>query len=146
MNWRLEKACSLTIRSFDNPKTTVVKVRLIADVLDRFCIGLCLLREDLIDGLDLVDVKGKDLFRFQRSTDAVSVQFRPGKTIVAFDAVQLKALQHFTLRAVRDGMAEVDHIDLELTRQTHEAVDLCIMYPSSAPPVSPEEARRRLGL
>jgi hypothetical protein len=47
---------------------------------------------------------------------------------------------------VRDGMAEVDHIDLELTRQTHEAVDLCIMYPSSAPPVSPEEARRRLGL
>jgi hypothetical protein len=146
MNWRLEKACSLAIESFENPKTIVVEVRLIADLLDRFCIGLCLLQEHLIDSLDLVDVKGKDLFRFQRSTGAVLVQFRPSKTIVAFDSVQLGYLKHFTLRAVRDGMAEVDHIDLELTRQTHEAVDFCIMYPSSAPPVSPEEVRRRLGL
>jgi hypothetical protein len=148
MNWRLEKACSLAEISYDIPKTTVVRVNLIADVLDRLCIGLCLLREDLIDSLDLVDVKGASRLRVQQSTHATSILLRQDKIDLALDAIALEMWQHFTLRALRDGTAEVDHIDIEATLvgRTHEPVHLVIAYPSSAPPVSPDEVRRRLGL
>ncbi len=148
MNWRLEKACSLGVISYDIPKTTVVRVTLIGDVLDRIGIGLCLLREELIDSLDLVDVKGTSRFRVQRSTHAISIQLRQDNIDLALDAVALELWQHFTLRTLRDGTAEVDHIDMEATLAggSHESVDLVIAYPSSAPPVSPDEVRRRLDL
>jgi hypothetical protein len=142
MNWRIEKACALAIDVFDNGKMTSVMVSLTAHALDRFCIGICLLEERLIDSLDLVDVKGKDVFRLQNSKGEVTVQFRPGKIIVALDPLQF---MHFTLCAVRDGMAAVDHLDLELIRHP-QRVDLCVRYPAVGPPVPPEEVRRRLGL
>ncbi len=67
---------------------------------------------------------------------------------MALDASELERWQYFTLRAVRDGSAEVDHLDVQATLvgQVHEPVDLIIAYPSSVPPVLPNEARRRLGL
>jgi hypothetical protein len=142
MNWRIEKACALAIDVFDNGKMTSVMVSLTAHALDRFCIGICLLEERLIDSLDLVDVKGKDVFRLQNSKGEVTVQFRPGKIIVALDPLQF---MHFTLCAVRDGMAAVDHLDLELIRHP-QRVDLCVRYPAVGPAVPPEEVRRRLGL
>jgi hypothetical protein len=46
---------------------TTIKVRLIADQLGRVSIGLCLLREELISSLDLVDTTGADLFILKRS-------------------------------------------------------------------------------
>jgi hypothetical protein len=143
MNWRIEKACALAIVKFDKPKMTVVEVYLTAEALDRFCIGVCLLEERLIDSLDLVDVKGKDVLRLQNSKGEVTVQFRPGKIIVALDPLQF---MHFTLCAVRDGMAAVDHLDIELIHHPHEPVDLYVEYPAVGPPVPPEEVRRRLGL
>jgi hypothetical protein len=147
MNWRLERACSLAVIGYDIPKTTVVRVSLIADVLDRLCIGLCLLKQEPIDGLGLVDVKGANRFRLQRSTHPTSIQLRQDKIDLALNAVELKRWQYFTLRASRDGMAAVDHVDMEavLSGQAHETIDVVIEYPSSALPVSPDEARRRLG-
>ncbi len=142
MNWRIARACALAVEVFDNGKMTVVDVRLTAEALDRFCIGICLLEERLIDSLDLVDVNGKDVFRLQTSKGDATVQFRPGKIIVGIDPLQF---MHFTLCAVRDGMAPVDHLDLELTRHP-QRVDLYVKYPSVGPPVPPEEVRRRLGL
>lgn len=123
------------------PKSTVVMVPLTAETLDRFCIGLCLLHEHLIDTLDLIDVKGKEVFRLQ-NPDEATVQFRPGKIFVALDPVQL---MFFTLCAVRDGMAEVDHLDIELIHHP-QRIGLCLRYPVVGPPVPPEEVRRRLDL
>jgi hypothetical protein len=145
MNWRLEKACTIAIKRYDKPNRTILNVRAMADSLDRFCIGLCLLNEGLIASLDLVDEK--ELFRFQRSAgDDATVEFHPAKVIVGFDMPQLYNVHGFTLRAVRDGMAPVNHIDIELIRWPQETIGLCIKYPHVAPPMSPEEARRRLGL
>jgi hypothetical protein len=148
MNWRLEKACSLTVRGGANSVATVVKVCLVAELLDRFCIGICLLKEGLIDGLDLVDTNAGGLFTLRRSTRATSIELGKGKAILVLDAVELERWMHFTLRAVRDGAAEVDHFDLDATStgQTHESVEVVVVFPSSLAPVSPNEARRRLGL
>jgi hypothetical protein len=143
MNWRIEKACAIAVDVYDRGKMTSVMASLTAHALDRFAIGLCLLEQRLIDSLDLVDVKGKDVLRMQNSQDEVPVQFLPGKIIVALDPVRLL---YFTLCAVRDGMAPVDHRDLELTHHPHDRVDLCVKYPVVGPPVPPEEVRRRLGL
>jgi hypothetical protein len=146
VNWILEAACSLDVRRYDHPRTTVVKVCLIADRLDRFCLGLCLLNEDLIDRLDLVDTPGARVFRLRRSTGATSIALREDEIKLALDGVALEAWLYFTLRAVRDGMAEVDHMDFETRDYENQLVDVIVQYPSSAPAVSPEEARRRLEL
>ena len=147
MNWRIEKACTLAVRSFDNPKATAVKVCLRADVQGRLCIGLCLLKEHLISSLDIVHTNGDDLLRVQRSTSSTSIEIRQAKIDLAVSSVEIDLWLHFTLRTVRDGVAEVDHIDLEVDEagQTGRRVDLIIAYPSSASPVSSTEARRRLG-
>lgn len=54
----------------------------------------------------------------------------------------------FFLRYYRDGVAEVDHIDLEASRVDNEAedVDVVLRVEKFSPPVRGDEARRRLGL
>ncbi len=147
MNWRLENACVLAIRISANAVASVVKVSLSNDILERFCIGLCLLKEGLIDSLDLVDHHGS-VFRLQRSDSAICVRLGEGKTILTLSEIELERWVHFTLRTVRDGIADVDHFDVEapLAGSSSEIVDVVIAFPASVPPVSPNEVRRRLGL
>jgi hypothetical protein len=146
MNWRVEKACVLDVANEDRP--TTIKVRLIADQLGRVSIGLCLLREGLISSLDLVDTTGADLFRLKRSVGSGSSEIAKGKVILALDMVELDRWLHFLLRTVRDGVAEVDHFDLEapLLNEADASCDVTVAFPSSIPPTSPEEVRRRRGL
>ncbi len=148
MKWRLEKACSLAVTSGDVATATIVRVSLNADGLDRVCIGLCLLEEAMIDSLDLVDVRGDSRLRIERASRTASIQLRHDKINLALDDVALEMWQYFTLRAVRDGRAEVGHLDMEiaLAGQTDQNVDVVIAYPSLAPPVSPDESHRRLGV
>jgi hypothetical protein len=136
----------MVVRKYDVPTATVVKVMLMAEALDRFCIGLCLLKENLIDTFDLVDTRGVSSFRLRRSLEVTVIEIRQDKISLALDTTELTRWLYFTLRAVRDGTAEVDHLDVEARGQTQERVDVVIAYPSSAPAVSSDEARRRLGL
>lgn len=55
---------------------------------------------------------------------------------------------HFFLRYYRDGAAEVDHIDVEYTEANASLSEawLILKFPNAKPPVSAEEACRRLGL
>lgn len=55
-------------------------------------------------------------------------------------------LQHFLLKTVRDGSAEVDHVDIEALDQSGAGTTVAFKLPTSRPPLSPEETRRRLGL
>ena len=147
MNWRLDGAYSLVLRRDPNDLATVVKICLVAGLQERFCIGLCLLKERLIDKLDLVSTDGGHVIRVQRAVQVTSVQLGRAKTVLTLHEVELERWQYFTLRAVRDGAAEVDHFDVDaiLEGGTNVAT-VTVAFPSSVPPVSPEEARRRLGL
>ena len=148
MNWRLEKACSLSVFSQGKGMAPVVKVELVAGLLDRFCVGLCLLQKGLVDSLDLVGTRTAQVIRLQSAARATSIQFDKGKIVLALDTTELERWVHFTLRTVRDGVAEVDHFDVEASSEKHEAeaTTVVVVFPSSAPSVSPAEARRRLGL
>ena len=147
MNWRLEEACSLTIVAGEDPMA-IIKVCLIAESLDRFCIGLCLLREGLIKSLDLVERDGARVIRLQRSARGTLIHIGNGKIVLSLDETELERWMHFSLRTVRDGAAEVDHFDMEavLEGRGTQATTVVVAFPSSAPSVSPDEARRRLGL
>lgn len=151
MNWRLEKACSIVIRTVGaDDADTIVKVSLLAILLDQVCIGLCLLREGLITTLDLIDTSAKMTLRLERAENKGSTEIRldKGRAVLSLDQTELDRWMHFTLRIVRDGVAEVDHIDLDapLADQSGRAISVIVAFPSSLPPVSEEEARRRLGL
>ncbi len=151
MNWRLEKSCSIVVRSVGADATdAILKVNLHAISLDQVCIGLCLLREELIVTLDLVDTTAKMTLRFERAgyKGSTEIKSENGRTILSLDQTELDRWMHFALRTVRDGAAEVDHIDLDapMADQSGRAISVVVTFPSSLPPVSEEEARRRLGL
>jgi hypothetical protein len=55
----------------------------------------------------------------------------------------------FFLAYFRDGVGEVDHIDLDLTAsgvKDTPGLFLTLAVPQASPPLSEEQARRRLGL
>jgi hypothetical protein len=149
MNWRLTKACSFAVSADGSGVVSIVKVGLVAALLDRLCIGLCLLKEGLIDSLDLVSTDSDEVFRLLRGVRTTSIKFGKGKIALALDETELERWLHFTLRTVRDGgVAEVDHIDVDapIEDKGRETATVVVVFPSSAPPVSPDEVRRRLGL
>jgi hypothetical protein len=59
----------------------------------------------------------------------------------------LDYLRHFFLKYYRDGVGEVDHVDLEVASAT-ESSDASITFkvPEAVLPLSAEEAKKRLGL
>lgn len=151
MNWRLERACSFVVKAGGNGVESSVKLCLAAPLLDRLCIGLSLLREGLIDSLDLVSATdSRQTFRLQRAERVTSIALRNGKLVLALNEVELERWLFFVLRTVRDGgVAEVDHIDVDAVSEDDNftgTTTVMVAFPSSAPPVSPEEARRRLGM
>lgn len=151
MNWRLDNACSFTVRPGENGVESGVRLCLVAPLLDRFCIGLCLLKEELIDSLDLVDaVDKRQTLRLQRAERVTSIALRNGKVALALNKTELEYWLCFTLRTVRNGgIAEVDHIDVEAAAADDNftaTTTIVVKFPSPAPSVSPDEARRRLGL
>jgi hypothetical protein len=151
MNWRLEKACSIVVRNVGADDTnTIIKVSLVAILLDQVCIGLCLLREGLITTLDLVDTTAKMTLRLERAGNkgSTKIQSNKGRAVLSLDQTEIERWMHFTLRMVRDGVAEVNHIDLDapMADQSGRAISVVVTFPSSLPPVSEEEARRRLGM
>jgi hypothetical protein len=54
----------------------------------------------------------------------------------------------FCLRTVRNGAAEVDHLDIDAspTEASGKLGNFVLRFPVATAPVSEEEARRRLGL
>ena len=101
MNWRLEKACSIVVRTVAADDTnTIVKVSLLAILLDKMCIGLCLLREGLITTLDLVDTSARMTLRLERAGNkgSTKIQSNKGRAVLSLDPTELDRWMHFTLR------------------------------------------------
>lgn len=58
----------------------------------------------------------------------------------------LDYVHQFFLKYYRDGVAEVDHLDLEAVdaETGHEEIYITFQVSESRPPLSPEEAKKRL--
>lgn len=133
------------------PADRHLAVTLAGTALDRFALGVCLLKEQLVSSVLLRD--GATRCEIQLSRDArlapheVSRIRNDGRrSKVAVSSTQLEALVTFFLKAVRDGLADVNHLDIEDQASGSEfsGWTLVVKVDRAKPPLSEEELRWRL--
>ena len=150
MNWKVERACQTDSTEADGIK--LWQVELLASAVRDVTLGLCLLWNGLVERLDLNDEAGKQALRLQlakkRGSYPALVTWDPVSASILLSPTEFESLMFFCLRTVRDGVAPVDHLDIEAIDPItgHESGNFALKFPISAPPVSAVEARRRLGL
>ncbi|MCA3006187.1 MAG: hypothetical protein LW650_12055 [Planctomycetaceae bacterium] len=150
MNERVTVILPMQLRRY--LQQTVLEVGCDPPALLELCVGLCLLKERLISTLVLEDRGGRVKAAIQvadgarRGGGARATGEGEGRRIV-LSQTALEYVMSFVLKYARDGMAEVDHVDLDVDADDPgEAFTLTLSATRSTPPVSAEEARRRLGL
>ena len=112
-------------------------------------LGLALVNEDLLDTLVIRPANAGWVLRVRTSSTPrdIRMQWYATKRLeVRLGQIELERWLVFFLKYYRDGWAEVDHLDSEATWDTGQPCDLTLKVANSAPPVSEDEARRRLGL
>lgn len=134
---------SVPIEEIELDGQSAVEINISPANLRDWCLCLQLLHDKLVEALV-----------FPQSSPSRQVEITCGKKSnfglkvssdrleVIFCERDLDYARHFFLRYYRDGAAEVDHIDI----QTEHGDYITITVEEYAPPVSPEEARRRLGM
>jgi hypothetical protein len=133
-----------------HPGQTVLRFSLRREALCEWCAGLSLLREGLIETLTVTEQQGRGTkVQFQsepKTGETVRVSFRSDLIRVAMTRNSLEYVQHFFLKYYRDGVAEVDHLDLQAIDAETGDKEIYVTFrvPESRAPVTPEEARRRL--
>lgn len=114
-----------------------------------FALGLALLNEDLVDAVVIRPLNAGWVLRLRRGSRSYGTRFRwYAKNHLDVDVVdvELERWLGFFLKSYRDGSPEVDHLDVEGTMDDGVACNFTLKVADAAPPVSDEEARRRLGL
>ena len=121
----------------------LVRIRVTPVNLRDWCLCLQLLQDSMIEAFTFRRENSSRRMQVARSAGNRSAVTgdadAPG---LALSAPDLEFVRHFFLRYYRDGAAEVDHIDIE----TEEGGYIIFAVDESLPPVSSEEAKRRLGL
>jgi hypothetical protein len=135
-----------------HPGQTVLNIRFENKALWEWCLALCLLKEGLIETLILREEGAKrklevELMSKVKERIKAHATFEAETTRIRITLDDLDYLLHFFLKYYRDGIAEVDHLDLEVL-SAHENQDASITFkvPESFQPVSAQEAKKRLGL
>lgn len=129
---------------------TAVRLQFSRKCLSEWCLGLCLLREGLIDAFTVTEEAAKNS----------NVKFLVGAKLGARSRVTLNepcsevvltknGLDHmciFFLKYYRDGVADVDHLDLEAVDAETGGREIYITFQASESrtPMTPDEAKRRL--
>jgi hypothetical protein len=143
---------SLRINEYE--RETVIVVELDDSTVVDWCMSLCLMKEGLVPSFTVTSMDGT--FRLTIKPEVVQAR-QPRETIrwitggaeVSIDQVELAHWLHFFLKYYRDGIGEVDHIDVDLLPGASSASRSCTLVlkvPRALPPGSGEELRRRLGL
>jgi hypothetical protein len=105
-------------------------------------ISVLLIKERAAKGKLEIQLKGQTKHRVR-----TQASFESNATRVRMTPDDLDYLLHFFLKYFRDGVAEVDHLDLDVESQTNnEDSTITFKVPDSAQPLNAEEAKRRLGL
>ena len=121
----------------------LVRVHVTSMNLRDWCLCLQLLQEHLVEA-----------FTFRRNSSSQDVEFmcgtvsgcrltrEHGRAAVSLSTRDLDFIRHFFLRYYRDGVAEVDHIDIE----TDGGGYIILGVEESVPPIPEEDVKRRLGM
>lgn len=130
----------------------VLEIRFETEAIRDWCLALSLLKERLVTALLINEEVGRGKLEIEvasqkKAPSRTQASFDPEKIHINITENDLDYVLHFFLKHYRDGIAEVDHIDLEVLSPTESAeASICFKAPHAAPPLSAEEAKRRLGL
>lgn len=130
----------------------VARIVVDRDGIVDWCLVLSLIRERLIDSALLVDIRTNKKLRVQLGSAERRTIAAPSQNGDRLDLVlaptDLDYVLHGFLKYYRDGVAEVDHFDVQADFGTNSGADGYVTFvaPDAAPPVTEEEARRRLGI
>ena len=142
----------LTIHYGSDQDIAIVTV--LNELVGKWCLGLCLLREGLIEYVSVKGHDGSAQIKIGQDTSIkeheVGIVHRKGNIIqLMISQIELERWLHFFLKFYRDNQADVDHIDVDIAHDTSagsKGLFLVLKVPVAAPPVSEQEARLRLGL
>lgn len=147
---RFEKLdATLQMRTIDGQNTAVFAPSSAA--MGQLCIDLSLLWHQLVTRLVLECAERQHLTigvdeKFGASTGAVGV-WSPPSIRLTMSRTELERWLVFALKYCRDGMGEVDHIDLEARDSPNgerETVFVTFKVPTAKEPLSQEELRKLL--
>lgn|SRR5262249_33693701 len=149
MNKHLQLAVDIEV--VRHPGQTVLRLMFHRESLPDWCLGLCLLSAGLISTLTITSKQQQKAVRLQlagkpESRGLARVILKSEINQLDLTRTNLDYLQHFFLKYYRDGVADVDHIDLEAIDADagHEKIYVTLKVPESKAPVSADEAERRL--
>ena len=121
------------------------------EALQDWCLGLCLLDKHLIETLIVSDRSGNKKIRTEvlwTAGPADKAQMQVGTDTVGLliTGTQFRHLLDFFLEYYRDGVAAVDHLDLETTATGTKSEDAYVIFkvPDYVPPMTRAEAEERL--
>ncbi len=148
----LKHRAEARLQLFDENSTIRIKVD--RELVEGVCLALTLLSLEEVDIVALFDSSISlntrlELCRTSDSKDTSSMLTTDdGRSRLELVARDLKTILCFLLRYYRDGYGAVDHIDIEVDakRTNNDRPYVTVVVADSAPPVSDDEARRRLGL
>ncbi|MBL8714213.1 MAG: hypothetical protein JNM12_15055 [Alphaproteobacteria bacterium] len=108
-----------------------------------WCLGLALLKEDLVENIVFVPNEGELSFILRLDTEAPSGAIKGAiendAICVVLSDVTLDYLLSFSLKHYRDGYAEVDHIDLQTDFENlGNNIYVTLKFDTSGPPVGGE--------
>jgi len=126
----------------------VITVTLTGDDILDVCLSLCLLRDDLVSELVLRSKQMGLCLEQSANYDENWLVRSPSFVRVQLTVIELERLVDFFLRYYRDGVAEVDHLDIEARENVPGQLDayVTLVVPNYLPPVPSEEAKRKLGI
>jgi hypothetical protein len=148
MNWQINGDVSIEMEDVDQERLVIVTFS--DKAVAQLCLGLSMLWHRLVESVSLQG-SGVTLGVGRADSDGdarAMVTWKNRRASLRLSAKELEYWLCFFLRGVRDGMAEVDHIDVEADSSSSAELPgfFVLKVPNAAPPVSAEEARRRLGM
>ncbi|MGH9943839.1 MAG: hypothetical protein ACRD9R_15955 [Pyrinomonadaceae bacterium] len=126
----------------------VITIDLQSTPIPEWCLNLCLLKQQLASAL--VFLLGKKKLKIEMNSVEGSrrakVFLAPNQVHVVVQPAELNRWMNFFLKYYRDGVAEVDHIDVEALVVSDEPEDVYIIFivKDAVPPMPAEEARKIL--
>lgn len=116
--------------------------------IPEWCLNLCLLQFGLVDSLVFLVGKRKLKIELGDIADSRSanVLLAPNEVQIRVDPAEFECWLDFFFTYYRDGVAQVDHIDVEALLIGDQPEDIYVTFTvkDAVPPMSAEEARKIL--
>jgi hypothetical protein len=150
MTWVIREG--IEVETVDVDDARIVEISLLSQAsVQNFCVGLSMLWTEVANSF----VVGKHRManvsmhaRVGETRCVACVEWKRERVNLVLSATDVEHWLCFALKAVRDGVAEVDHLDLEFipSNAKERRGSVVVKFPVVMAAVSASEARRRLGL